>query len=243
MKTQKNPANQPLHKSSVLFLQLGLLLALIVSFASLEFTSVKTVAVLSGDIPDNSKSLVPDIGKIDIQRPETPKTQILSPDLKISQKPVPLSSPIIDQPVVQKPVNPNPNNAIGRIIEVVPPEDVKEKVDFVKIEQVPVFPGCEGLDNEQSKECFNKKINEFIVKRFNTAIARESDLSGKLLIISTFTIDEKGHVTDIIIRAPHKKLENEAQRLIEALPIMEPGRQRLRPVSVLYTLPIRFEVQ
>ena len=244
MKTPKTPANQPLHKNSALFLQLGLLLALIFAFVALEFTTIKTVTSLNEKIPTDNQKFIADVGTINIERPEVPKTEIIRQDIPIPNEPVTPNNPLIDKPEWNNTLNPpvdNPSEGIG-IIEVVTPEDVNENVEFIKIEQVPVFPGCEGLDNEASKKCFNKKISEFIVKRFDINIANELQLNGKQIIVSRFTIDKTGNITDIKIRAPHKKLEKEAQRLIEGLPTMTPGKQRLRPVNVIYTLPIRFEV-
>ena len=68
-------------------------------------------------------------------------------------------------------------------------------------------------------------------------------MTGKQRIFALFTIDKNGLVTDIIIKAPHKKLEKEALRVIEKLPEMIPGKQRKRAVAVKYTLPIVFQIE
>jgi len=44
-------------------------------------------------------------------------------------------------------------------------------------------------------------------------------------------------------RAPHKLLEDEANRVVNKIPQMKPGKQGGQEVSVLYTLPIIFQVR
>ena len=44
-------------------------------------------------------------------------------------------------------------------------------------------------------------------------------------------------------RAPHKRLQQEAIRVVKLLPKMIPGKQRGRPVGVKYSLPIAFKVE
>ena len=56
-------------------------------------------------------------------------------------------------------------------------------------------------------------------------------------------IDEKGNIGQVRARAPHPRLEKEAARVINSLPKMKPGKQRGKPVGVMYSLPIAFKVQ
>ena len=58
-----------------------------------------------------------------------------------------------------------------------------------------------------------------------------------------FKIEKTGEVTLVNTRAPHKALEKEAAKLSAKIPNMKPGIQNHKPVSVLYTLPILFDVQ
>ena len=89
----------------------------------------------------------------------------------------------------------------------------------------------------------NKKIAQFIGKKFNTDLAGELGLSGVQKIYVLFKIDKNGEVTDIRARAPHPRLEKEAERVVNLLPKMIPGKQRGKPVRVPYSLPISFQVQ
>jgi len=116
-------------------------------------------------------------------------------------------------------------------------------VPFAVIEQVPVFPGCENLgSNEEQKKCMSDKIQEFVNKNFNTDLGKELNLSGRNRIIVQFKIDKQGNIADVRSRAPHPDLEVEAERVINSLPSMKPGKQGGVEVGVMYSLPIVFQV-
>ena len=123
-------------------------------------------------------------------------------------------------------------------------EELIEDVPFLIIEDVPVFPGCEG-NNEALRACFSEKITEFVIKMFKTDIATELGLpigsTQKIFVV--FRIDKTGMITEVKARAPHKLLQKEAIRVMNLLPRMTPGKQRDKPVSVSYGLPIVFKVQ
>ncbi|WP_241664798.1 energy transducer TonB [Seonamhaeicola maritimus] len=115
-------------------------------------------------------------------------------------------------------------------------------VPFAVIEQVPVFPGCEGLTKEEQRQCMSKNISQFVNKNFNTKIATEYKLTGRQRINVIFKIDKEGNITGVRSRAPHPALEEEAIRVIKLLPKMIPGMQKGKVVNVPYSLPIIFQV-
>ena len=96
---------------------------------------------------------------------------------------------------------------------------------------------------EESKACFTKQMTKFVNRNFDATISEGLNLTGKQRIIALFTIDKNGRVTDIQIKAPHKRLEKEALRVIEKLPEMIPGKQRKKSVPVKCTLPIVFKLE
>ena len=126
-------------------------------------------------------------------------------------------------------------------IEVDEYEDVE--VPFAIIENVPEFPGCEKGNNEAKRKCMSDKIAKFVQRKFNTELAGDLGLTGRQRISVIFKIDRSGNVTGVRARAPHPRLEKEAQRVINLLPKMKPGRQRGKAVIVPYSLPIIFQVQ
>ena len=75
-------------------------------------------------------------------------------------------------------------------------------------------------------------------------MATELGLAPGIKRISVmFKIDNTGNIVDVQARAPHIKLQQEAVRVVNLLPTMEPGKQRGNPVAVKYALPIVFKVQ
>ena len=124
-------------------------------------------------------------------------------------------------------------------------EEVEEDVEvpFAVIENVPVFPGCERGNNEKKRKCMSEKISKFVQRKFNTDLAGDLGLTGRQRISVIFKIDKGGNVTGVRARAPHPRLEKEAQRVINLLPKMQPGKQKGKAVIVPYSLPIIFQVQ
>ena len=57
-----------------------------------------------------------------------------------------------------------------------------------------------------------------------------------------FKINAQGLVVDVKARAPHPALAAEAERVIKRLPKFEPGILNGEPVTVPYSLPIKFQV-
>ncbi|PCI36189.1 MAG: BlaR1 peptidase M56 [Flavobacteriaceae bacterium] len=120
-------------------------------------------------------------------------------------------------------------------------EETKDYVPFATIDQVPVFPGCE--DAKDSKKCFVEKIDTHVKRNFDGNMAETLGLSpGVKRIFVMFSIDKEGNVGTVRARAPHKKLEEEAIRVINSLPKMIPGKTNGLPVGIKYSLPIKFKV-
>ena len=133
---------------------------------------------------------------------------------------------------------------IDNINEVAEIEEIVEDVPFAIIEDIPVFPGCEKGTKAEKKACFSSSIRRHINKKFDISLANDLGLTeGKKRIFVMFTISETGEITDIQSRAPHPRLQQEAERLVKSLPKITPGKQRGRPVRVKYSLPITFEVR
>ncbi len=125
-------------------------------------------------------------------------------------------------------------------------ENKKEKiVKFSEVESAPFYiDWCtSNLAEDKIKECTDSGIKLFAKQNFNTRLANELKLTGYQRITSAFTINKNGDIVNIRVRAPNPQLEDEAIRVINLLPKMEPGRQNGNAVSVSYLLPIIFKVQ
>lgn len=114
-------------------------------------------------------------------------------------------------------------------------------VKFSLIESVPIYPGCEGGDNNAKKKCMNTKIAQFLSDNFDTSVA--SDLAGKQKIFIAFNIDKSGNVVSIRAKAADPRLTAEAKRVSDLLPKMKPGMQQGKPVVVKFGLPIAINMK
>ena len=119
-----------------------------------------------------------------------------------------------------------------------------DTVKFSEVEEVPLYPDCTlNFPKDKMRECTDQAIKIFARSSFNTELSNDLGLKGYQRITTSFIIDKSGKIVNIRVRAPHPDLEKEAIRMINSLPIMQPGRQNGEAVSVSYLLPIIFKVQ
>lgn len=240
MEIKKNPKSN-LENYSKLFMQLGLVLALFVTYIAIEN---KTYDKEYGDL--GMANMASEIEE------ETIELQIEPPKPKPNTPPPPAPDKIEvvkDEKEVEETIIESTETDESEAVEV---EDIEEAVEeevlvedvpFAIIEEVPIFPGCKGT-KAQKKACLNKKLQKHVQRYFDSELANELGLApGKKRIYVQFKIDKDGSITGVNARAPHPRLKKEAMRVARKIPKMKPGRQRGRAVRVGYTLPITFNVE
>jgi len=121
-------------------------------------------------------------------------------------------------------------------------EKYGDRIPFAVIEKVPAFPECDQWVDDARKNCTSSEISKFVNENFDTSLGKQLGLTGVNRVIVQFRIDETGNIVDIKARAPHPELEEEAKRVVGSMPDMIPGEQNGKPVSVMYSLPIAFQV-
>lgn len=243
MQIKKYP-HAALENYSKILIQLGLVLALFIVY---EFMNMKSY-------PNSVKELVgtflneeetEEIIEVKIIEPEIkPIVKVVLPDkiIKVEDE-VEVIETVIESTEIDE------SDAIiidldKDVVSVEEEEDVVEDVPFLVIENVPIFPGCTG-NNTELRACFSAQMSKFVSKRFNAELASDIGLQQGSIqrIFVLFKIDKNGNIVNIQARAPHKKLQQEAMRVINLLPKMTPGKQRGRAVGVKYGLPIVFKVE
>ena len=118
-----------------------------------------------------------------------------------------------------------------------------EDVPFAVIEDVPVFPGCEGT-KEELRRCLVEKVTKHVNRNFDIKMAKGLGLeSGIKRIYVIFKLDKEGNITNVDARAPHPKLKEEGIRVVSTLPQMIPGKFNDIEVGVKYSLPIAFKIE
>jgi len=237
MKPKKN-AKADLRKKSNLFLSFGLIIALLASLFLIEWKTYdkkefKKEQVYLNDLEEEVIPIT------ELANTPPPKPPVIPDAIEVIEDDPDLKEDEIESTEISLEDIVEPEE----IVEHKPVEE-PETVPFTLIEDVPVFPGCEGLkDNSERKTCMSEKITAYVNKNFNKDLGGELGLSGVNRINILFQINTEGDIVNIQARAPHPKLEEEAKKLIEALPKMQPGKQRGKPVNVNYALPIIFQVQ
>ena len=91
--------------------------------------------------------------------------------------------------------------------------------------------------------CFQQGIMKHIRKNFKyPAIPKEMGISEKIFV--QFVIDKTGLITKAtVVRGQDKHLKNEAIRLVNSIPKLQPARQRGKSVPCSFTVPINFRLQ
>ncbi len=240
MENKKNP-KADLSKRSLLFFQLGLVAVLLLSYAVIENKTYDksdiNLAQLSTDEEEE------DIPIVELNTPPPPPPPPPPPAPEIIE--VVEDEEEIEETIIES-TETTQDEEIVEVEEVEVAEEEEEIADvpFSVIENVPIFPGCENKkNNAERKACMSAKVSKLVNKKFNTELGSDLGLSGVNRIFVSFKIDKKGNIVNIRSRAPHPRLEQEAERVIKLLPKMTPGKQRGKPVGVLYSLPITFKVE
>ena len=239
MNVKKSPKAN-LENYSKLFLQLGLVLALLIIYLGIEYkTFDRNISDLgNANYQEEVEEDIPITERVEQIKPPPPpppapeKIEVVEDEKEVEE--TVLESTETDE---------NEAVEVEEIEEVVEEEEVLEDVPFAIIEDAPVFPGCKGSKAEK-KKCLQEKIRKHVTKKYNVDLANELGLDpGKKKVYVLFKISKTGAITDVRARGPHKRLENEAARVVKLLPKMIPGKQRGRAVGVKYTLPITLLVE
>ena len=236
---KKNPEIE-IGRNSSLYFAIGLNVMLFLSWQALEHKTYEK-SDITMDILDVTEEIEEDIPIINVNTPPPPPPPVaVQESVQIVEDVEEIEETVIESTETGQ------DDAIEEVVAVsdVEVEEVEEEVQvaFAVIEEVPIFPGCEGKSKKESKACFQEKMRQHVKKHFSyPQTALDLQLQGRVSVI--FVIDSKGYITGVRSRGPDKILEKEAERIIGLLPKMKPGRQRGRPVKVAYAVPIFFKFQ
>jgi periplasmic protein TonB len=225
METKKTP-KADLERKKPIFLQAGLILALAVVIYAFEH---KTYDQGPGfeiqlQVDDTPEEIIP-ITQQEIKPPPPPPPKQVTV-INIVEDDVEIEDDLeLDVEVDQETV----------IEDFVPfameEEEVEEAEIFTVVESMPGYPGGDTARMKFLQE--NIKYPQ---------MARESGIQGT--VYATFVVEIDGSVTDVrIVRGIGGGCDEEAIRVIEAMPSWNPGMQRGKPVRVQFTMPIRFTLQ
>lgn len=111
-------------------------------------------------------------------------------------------------------------------------ENIVEEEIFVTAEEMPTFQGGD-LGKFRNWVMANVKYPQ---------IALENGIQGNVVV--KFVVEKDGKLSNIqVLQSPDKTLADAAVQVLQKSPKWKPGKQRNKPVRVTYTLPVSFQIQ
>lgn len=214
MEVKKNP-KVDLEKKRSLYLQIGFIIALLLVYAAFEYKNYDKSSYNLGDL--NLDDLEEEIIPITKQEQKPPPPPPPPPEIiEIVEDEVEIEEELEIE---------DTESDEDEIIEI---EEEDDDEFFMVVENMPEFPGGDlGLMKYIQK---NVKY---------PPIAKEYNITGKVYV--QFIVDKTGTVTNVkVVRGVDKNLDAEAVRVVKSLPKYKPGKQRGKPVRVMFTIPINF---
>lgn len=230
MELKKSP-KASLENKRGLFIEVGLIVALLVVLAGFEYKTYETTL----DDLDTGTQLVVEEEQIPITMetppppPEMPKAPVLSDAIEIVDDDISIEEDII--------INTEDDSSLG--IEIRDYVDVQVEEEEVEEESIPVAiveekPSFQGGDENN----FRKWVFERLVY---PEVAKENGVQGRVVL--SFIIDTDGSLKDVtILRSVDPSIDKEAIRVVSSSPKWKPGRQRDKAVRVKYNFPLHFQL-
>lgn len=220
-----------LENKKLLFLEIGLILALAIVWYAFEWTTAeKQVAVLEETTQVvEVEDMVPITQETPPPPPSAPAIPVLSDQIDIVDDEIQVDDNLF--------MNLEDDASMGveimDYVENVEEEVVEEEaIPFQLVEEKPSFMGGDA-------NAFSKWVNERLVY---PEIAKENGVSGRVTL--QFTVETDGRVTNVkVLRGVDASLDKEAVRVVSMSPRWTPGKQRDRAVKVTYTFPVIFQLR
>ena len=230
MTTKKSP-RADLENKRLLFIQIGLILALVVVLAAFEYkTYDRNVNLITAGIPPIiEEEQIPVTMETPPALPEMPLTPVLSDAIEIVEDDI-----VIEEDVfIDTEDDGNFAIEIRDYVSTNTEEAVEEEeIPLAIVEEKPKFMG--GDENT-----FTKWVHERIVY---SDLAKENGIQGRVVL--TFLVDADGYVKNVtVLRGLDPSIDKEAVRVVSSSPRWTPGRQRDRNVKVRYNFPINFQIR
>ena len=230
MEIKKSP-KADLENKKMLFLEIGLVIALAVCGAALAFNTKpepEPYTPPKQDVREQEFEMDRTVQEQEQQQPEQQKakTQVLADVLTIVSNDTKIETPDLlfsdDASAFE--------DFEFEVEEVV--ENIVEEEIFVTAEEMPTFQG-----GDLSK--FRNWVQQHVKY---PQIALENGIQGNVVI--KFVVEKDGKLSNIqVLQSPDKTLADAAVQVLQKSPKWKPGKQRNKPVRVTYTLPVSFKIQ
>ena len=220
-----------LQNKSLLFLEIGLIVALGICLLAFEWSSsdkVETIDLAAQTVAVEEEEIINTQEQQEIP-PEIPKIPVLSDIIDIVDDDIQVN----DDLFIDTEDNANLGVEIMDYHTAVEEEEVEEEaIPFALVEEKPKF---QGGDANTFSAWVNKNLNY-------PEIAKENGVQGRVTL--QFTVNTDGSVSDVkVLRGVDSSLDKEAVRIVSQSPKWTPGKQRERPVKVTYVFPVIFQLR
>jgi protein TonB len=222
----RNTRFEKQEKGRFILLEIGMIITLIVVLCAFNWKSYEKQKI--GDyyrtVDDTPEELAP----VTLQkRPEPPK--INRPVVVHTINIVDDALEVDDDFVIDAEIDPLDTMPVYIPMPVLKGEEGPEEEEiFSVVESMPEFPGGEAA--------FYAYLRKNVVY---PQFAKEAGISGKVYI--TFVVEKNGSITDVrLLRGIGGGCDEEALRVISAMPSWKPGLQRSHPVRVQFVVDIKF---
>ncbi|MBI1289426.1 MAG: TonB family protein [Flavobacteriales bacterium] len=227
MKSSKTP----LERKRPLFFLAGLVFALSITLVSFEWRTPYHLPEVYKPQPDIDRPPIelPPITsreeKREIARPKLPQKPIETTQMDI------VENDVVDAVDADEPQFPDEADLPSEVASAPEADEPEEDEIFMIVEEMPNYPGGEG-----------KLLSDLTNRTEYPQIAKDMGTTG--IVYVSYVVDKEGNVVDVrVARGVDPFLDKEAVRVVKTLKGYKPGKQRGRPVSVQFTVPIRFVLQ
>ena len=230
MEIKKSPQAN-LENKRVLFIEIGLIVALIVILAAFEYkTYDKNVSMITAEVQQViEEEQIPITMETPPPPPEMPQAPVLSDAIEIVDDDITIEEDII----INTEDDANFAVEIRDYITYTEEEVVEEEeIPLAIVEEKPSFMG--GDENTFTKWVFDRIVYP--------EVAKENGLQGRVVL--SFIVDADGYVKNVtVLRSVDPSIDKEAVRVVSSSPRWKPGRQRDKAVRVRYNFPVLFQLR
>lgn len=230
MQIKKSP-KVDLEKKKMIFLEIGLAVALAICLVAFEWTSEDMSQSNLGDL--NMEEVFEEEIENTFQEEPPPEEEMPEeePETVIEELVVVEDDVEVEDIDIDSEADENTSTSTNIITtDEVEVEEEVEPIAFAVVEDKPIFPGGDAA------------LMKFIADNTKyPEIAKENGIQGRVFI--QFVIDKSGRVTRVsVAKGVDPYLDAEAKRVVAMLPNWSPGKQRGKAVPVTFVVPINFKL-
>ncbi len=219
-----------LENKKLLFVEIGLVISLLITYVAFEWTQKETKVSILEDTTEVvlEEEIIPITQETPPPPPSAPKMPVLSDQIDIVADEIELEDDMF--------MNLEDDASMG--VEIMDYVEVEEEVveeEAIPFQLVEEKPSFQGGDANQFSKWVNQRLNY-------PEIAKENGVQGRVTL--QFTVEKDGSVTKVkVLRGVDPSLDKEAVRVVSQSPKWKPGKQRDRAVPVTYTFPVIFQLR